>query len=58
MAKWKYIEIRCGYKVWRRISGGKPIYQVTKGPTPSKGSGGYYNKEALLKLKGCKAGKE
>ncbi len=41
------------YILWRNIDAdGKYYYQITKGQIPSKDDGGYYDKSALLKLKG------
>ena len=44
------------YTMWRRKEAGRAIYNVTKnGKSPGENAGGYYSKEAILRLKGVNA---
>lgn len=46
---WQYHDFVGGYYIWRSPDNS---YQVTKGPTPPDTLAGYYNLQALLRMKG------
>lgn len=57
--RWTFDDLIGDYTIWVKSCPSCPIYQVTKdGHPPTESSGGYPNKEALLKLKGMSARKE
>ena len=57
--KWEYLCTVGGYRVWSRKVrdfGQRVEYNVTKDENPPNvESGGYYNLDSLLRLKGVKA---
>lgn len=48
---WKQIGVATEYVVWVSYQENTPIFQVTKGETPTS-DGGYYSLASILKLKG------
>jgi len=48
---WQHWEVIKGCHIWCRQSGWDTIWTATNGEKPGATSGGYYNKESLLKLK-------
>lgn len=52
MKDWQHWENVGHYSVWCRQDGCDTIWQVTNGEKPYPYSGGYYNRESMLKLKG------
>lgn len=50
---WRFVEQVGGYFVWVRDGVHRPYYNTTSDNTPpTKETGGYYDKGALLRLKG------
>lgn len=51
MIDWKLDETIGSHFIWTGYSEGRPIWTITNGKSPDPKAGGYFDRDAMLKLK-------